>query len=89
MANLKVEFYGLDNRGLDKLEGAITWDGSQLKTDPSDSNLLKNVLKIKVIAGEGDKQRYITPEEDPEEWLKSLYMNYTSAYLRAGKAESF
>jgi len=78
---LKVAVYALNTEAVDEERGEIVWDGEKM-TASNDSVLLKNIIELPIGAG-GKK---LFAKDDPELFMRSLHIYYTSPYLRVSKA---
>jgi hypothetical protein len=86
---IRVTIYHLDASGEDTVAGAITWDGRQLAADPPGDPALRRIIDepigVQVEGGGAGGVRIVTPDEDPEAWLRNLYRGYRSIALRASR----
>jgi hypothetical protein len=73
---------GVLRDGQDTHAGTITWDGQTFQCVP-DTPLLREIV-AEPISGPGGT--VLSPERDPEAFLRALNRQYHSAYLRVSAA---
>lgn len=83
---LRAPIYSLTERPEATKVGYIIWDGERLGVHPRDNSTLEAIAQEPLWLGGED---IITPESDPEKWLRSLYRGLHGSYLWAGQAEEF
>ncbi len=79
---LRSRILAADKVSLDHELGVVTLDGDTLKISPDD-HVMRNILEKPLWLIDGD----LYAKDDPEKFIKSLYLHYKSAYFRATKAE--
>lgn len=69
--------------GGSKILGHIYWDGQEIQCDPKDSPFLNYILSQPTIY----QETAVSPEEDPDKWIRALPDTYHGTYLWAGAVE--
>lgn len=79
---LRVPIYMI-NVSPDQPIGYVTWDGRELKAEPDNVPALHSILSRPLMAVD----EIISPQDDPEKWLRALPHNYGGSYTGAGEVE--
>ena len=85
MRKLSVDFHGLDDQGNDTFLGTVVLDKGKITTTLK-GPLAKNTIEARIPIDGGTK--FVTSSSDPLLWIRSLCLQYKSAYLRASKAKT-
>jgi len=78
---LHVDFQGLTDECRARRIGTISWDGTQVTLDPPDSRVLTELLETSIY--DPVSQRRLTFDAEPEKFLKTMPIQYTSPYFLA------
>ena len=79
---MHVEIHAIDGDE-DRMAGVLRLQGGTVVPEP-DSLLMRNILAEPVL--DWTEMRNYWPREQPEQFLRTLYLQYRSPYLRASKA---
>lgn len=77
-----VSIYGLNKTGKDEKIGDIIYDGEKITTS-SNSRLLKYIATEPITLRD---MKQVKPDEEPEKFMRSLYLAYHGSYVRAMRA---
>ena len=77
-----VDFYGIDGMGRPVNLGRISWNGSQPQIQ-SQSPAVLQVLSRRIIGNVNGQRGWLTFDQNPEMFLRSLPNHYRSAYFSA------
>lgn len=83
---LAVDFYGIDNTGKPAHLGRITWDGNQPQIQ-SQRLSVTEALSKRIIVNVNGQRGWLTFDQNPELFLRSLPNHYRSPYFSAEVTE--
>lgn len=78
---IKVPMYRLRN-STSQLVGWITLENGQLSCEPKD-----DISLLGVLTQPGFNGKVVSPNKDPETWIKALPSTFHGSYLWAGQPE--
>ena len=77
---MKVKILGIDKNGNDVDRGQIILEGGKLTANPKGDGLLNEIINSPILLSDGK-----VTKDDPEKFIRGLYLHYKSAYLRVSK----
>lgn len=81
----RCAIYGLGEKTAQpSLLGYVLYDGHQISTDPPDAPGFQFILTRPVRVAPGER---VSPNENPDEWLRALPQAYQGSYFWAGPIE--
>jgi hypothetical protein len=63
--------------------GDIIWDGKRMSTTAPDSTLIRNIMTQPVWLAGGQE---VSAKDDPELFMRSLYLMYHNSYVHCERA---
>ena len=81
---LTVDIYALNRDAEDVKVGEILFDGKRI-TAAGEEPLMKRIASVPIVA----KGERIDPDKEPERFVRNLWQEYRSPYLRAMKPRDF